>query len=146
MTKPAIENPVINSPFSEPTQHFFTTDSGEVTPETVPGRRQSDYLIPIPLPKKRVNQPTISGITPESYERQDMKLVNDIRDEIGRWRSDYPILLSLFKETRRPVGGMTQGGMRRRWFMTGSRSQIQRLTAVVRSELSLDRRFVSWVS
>ena len=37
MAKQAIEDPVINSLFSEPTQHFSTTDSGKVTPDTVPG-------------------------------------------------------------------------------------------------------------
>ena len=51
MSKAAIENPVINSPFAEPARHFHTTDSGEVTPVIVDGRRKSDYLIPIAQPK-----------------------------------------------------------------------------------------------
>ncbi len=42
---------------------------------------------------------------------------------LGRGKSDYLILLLLFKETRRLVGGMTRG-VRQRWFMAGLRSQI----------------------
>jgi hypothetical protein len=37
-----IENPVINSPFVEPTQHFATTD-GQVTGEIEPRRRPSAF-------------------------------------------------------------------------------------------------------
>ncbi len=42
MKQVIIENPVINSPFGEPTRHFRFTDEG-ITNEIVEGRRTSSY-------------------------------------------------------------------------------------------------------
>ena len=86
MPQSTIENPVINSPFAEPGRHFFTTDSGEVTPQIVAGRRNSDYLIPIAQPRKRAAQSVLPGIGPDHFEREETKLVNELRQEVGRWR------------------------------------------------------------
>jgi len=47
-----IENPIINSPFDEPTRHFRFSDEG-ITNEVVEGRRTSQYFIPIAKPKKK---------------------------------------------------------------------------------------------
>jgi type III restriction enzyme len=50
-----IENPVINSPFAEPTRHFRFTDEG-ISDQINEGRRVSSYFVPIPRPKKRSQQ------------------------------------------------------------------------------------------
>jgi hypothetical protein len=50
-----IVNPVLNSPFEEPTRHFRFTDDG-ITNEEVPTRRLSGYFVPIPQPKKKGKQ------------------------------------------------------------------------------------------
>jgi hypothetical protein len=42
MPQTVIENPIINSPFTEPDQHFRFTDEG-ITNEIVAGRRISSY-------------------------------------------------------------------------------------------------------
>ena len=47
-----IENPIINSPFDEPTRHFRFDDEG-ITNEEVLGRRVSHYFVPIAPSKKR---------------------------------------------------------------------------------------------
>jgi hypothetical protein len=47
-----IENPIINSPFDEPTRHFRLSDEG-ITNEIVDGRRTSSYFVPIAKPKKK---------------------------------------------------------------------------------------------
>ena len=44
MTQVVIENPIINSPFDEPTQHFRFTDEG-ITDEIIEGRRISSYFV-----------------------------------------------------------------------------------------------------
>ena len=44
MSQVVIENPVINSPFCEPTRHFRFTDEG-ITNEIENGRRISSYLV-----------------------------------------------------------------------------------------------------
>ncbi len=50
-----IENPVINSPFTEPQWHFRFAENG-ITDEIVPGRRRSTYFIPIAQPKFKTGQ------------------------------------------------------------------------------------------
>ena len=45
MKQVIIENPVINSPFSEPQRHF-KFDEGRITDEIVERWRQSEYFIP----------------------------------------------------------------------------------------------------
>ena len=52
MKQVVIENPVINSPFTEPKRHFRFTEQG-ITNEIVEGRRVSSYFIPIPRAKKK---------------------------------------------------------------------------------------------
>ena len=52
MKQVVIENPVINSPYLEPTQHFKFTDDG-ISDEIVEARRISSYFIPIAKPKKK---------------------------------------------------------------------------------------------
>jgi len=47
-----IENPILNSPYAEPTRHFRFSDEG-ITDEIVEGRRISQYFMPIAPPKKK---------------------------------------------------------------------------------------------
>jgi type III restriction enzyme len=52
MSQVVIENPIINSPFDEPTHHFKFSDEG-ITNEVVAGRRTSSYFVPIAKSKKK---------------------------------------------------------------------------------------------
>jgi type III restriction enzyme len=52
MSQVVTENPIINSPFDEPTQYLRFTDEG-ITDEIVEGRRISSYFVPITRPKKK---------------------------------------------------------------------------------------------
>ncbi len=89
LSQVVIENPVINSPFLEPTQHFRFTDEG-ITNEIVPGRRISSYFVPIARPKKKGKQLEIE--TEWTQDRvEENKLVNQIRQRVGPWRKGgYP--------------------------------------------------------
>ena len=50
-----IENPVLNSPFDEPSRHFKFTEDG-ITNEVVEQRRVSAYFIPVPRSRKKSQQ------------------------------------------------------------------------------------------
>lgn len=80
MSQVLIENPIINSPFDEPTRHFCFTDEG-ISDEIVEGRRISSYFVPIARPKKKkgtANQ--LAFDTEWTQDRiEENKLVNDIR-------------------------------------------------------------------
>lgn len=85
MPKTAIENPVINSPFTEPTRHFRFTDEG-ISNETVTGRRSSTYFIPIAQPRKKGAQRSLFGTEWTAERIEENKLVNRIRQRIELWR------------------------------------------------------------
>ncbi len=85
MSQVVIENPVINSPYREPTRHFRFSDEG-ITNETDEGRRESTYFIPIAQSKaKGKNQ--LQFDTEWTRDRiEQNRLVNQIRVRVGLWR------------------------------------------------------------
>ena len=83
MSQVVIENPIINSPFDEPTRHFRFTDEG-ITNEIIAGRRASSYFVPIARPKKKGGT-QLSFDTEWTEDRiEENRLVNDIRRRVGR--------------------------------------------------------------
>jgi type III restriction enzyme len=55
MAQVVIENPVLNSPYEEPSRHFYFDEDG-ITDKVVASRRLSSYFIPIAKPKKKGKQ------------------------------------------------------------------------------------------
>jgi len=85
MSQVVIENPIINSPFDEPTRHFRFSDEG-ITDEIVDGRRTSSYFVPIAKPKKK-GAKQLQFETEWTQDRiEENKLVNDIRRRVAMWR------------------------------------------------------------
>ena len=82
-----IENPILNSPFIEPTRHFHFDDNG-ITNEIVEGRRISSYFVPIPAAKKKgKGAGQIAFDTEWTRDRiEENVLVNQIRQQVNRWR------------------------------------------------------------
>ena len=79
-----IENPILNSPFHEPTRHFRFDDDG-ITDQIVNSRRTSIYFIPIAQPKKKGKQ--LAFDTEWTKDRiEENKFVNRIRPRIAVWR------------------------------------------------------------
>ena len=87
MSQVVIENPIINSPFDEPTRHFRFADEG-ITNEVVDGRRISSYFVPIARPKKKKGAAQQALFDTEwTQDRiEENKLVNDIRRRVALWR------------------------------------------------------------
>src|SRR3990172_550335 len=85
MPHTVIENPVINSPFAEPEQHFRFSDEG-ITDEVIAGRRISSYFVSIARPKKKGKQ--LQFETEWTQDRiEENRLVNQIRQRIKQWRT-----------------------------------------------------------
>ncbi len=79
-----IENPVLNSPFKEPTKHFQFSDEG-ITSQIVEERRRSSYFIPIPQPKKKGAQTSLdSEWTSDRVEENEF--INRVRFQVQVWR------------------------------------------------------------
>ncbi len=75
-----ILNPILHSPFTEPTRHFAFTADG-ITDRIVEGRRKSSTFVPIPDAKKGGQQTSLFDT-----RREDNTLVNQLRDAVAAWR------------------------------------------------------------
>lgn len=88
MANSPIDNPVINSPFTEPTRHFRVKD-GQVTGEVEHRRRPSEFFVPVARPRKAL--PQLALQFGAGVRQQPNEIVNEIRTAVGRWRAQgYP--------------------------------------------------------
>ncbi|MGL4502156.1 MAG: BPTD_3080 family restriction endonuclease, partial [Planktothrix sp.] len=88
MSQVVIENPIINSAFSEPQRHFRFDDDG-ITDEEVLSRRISHYFIPIAQPKKKSKQFQQLEINLGEWTQDrvaENKFINQVRERVGWWR------------------------------------------------------------
>jgi type III restriction enzyme len=53
MPPTVIENPILNSPYREPTRHFRSGANNDITNVIDAGRRGRCYFLPIATPKKK---------------------------------------------------------------------------------------------
>ena len=83
MSSYEVPEPILNSPFEEPAEHWNIIEGEE--PERLPGRRPSVYFYRDPKAPPEKYHGREAGIAIE------MKLVNRIRERVKAWReSDYP--------------------------------------------------------
>ena len=84
MPPPVIDNPILNGPFDEPSRHFAFNEQG-ITDQTVVGRRESGYFLPIATARKKSGQMKF-----ETEWTQDRFLssprINRIRERVKQWR------------------------------------------------------------
>jgi type III restriction enzyme len=93
-----IDNPILNSPFHEPTRHFRFDEDG-VTNQIDDGRRRSIYFVPIPKPKSRggAQLSLPGGIVSEQVTDNDF--INQVREHVGAWQTArYPGITSVTRE------------------------------------------------
>src|SRR5262249_19342666 len=79
-----IQNPILNSPFVEPTRHYLFDNTNTITDKIGEGRRKSSYFIPIAAPKKKVKGLYDSLLADEKQTETDH--VNRIRASVKLWR------------------------------------------------------------
>ena len=84
MRQVVIENPILNSPFEEPTRHWRFTDEG-ITNEILKGRRISQYLVPVAQPRGRGKQQTFDSQLMQD-RLEENKFINDTRARVAPWR------------------------------------------------------------
>ena len=95
-----IENPILNSPYREPTRYFEFDDDG-ITSRVVPGRRPSSFFIPIAQPRKKVagTQLTLPGESWTAERLQPNAFINQVREHVGLWRrAGYPGITAVTRE------------------------------------------------
>jgi type III restriction enzyme len=78
-----IDNPILNSPYGEPTRHFRFDANDQITNIIDAGRRGSSYFLPIASPKKK----GAPGLFDDIEEKKtDSGHVNRIRQLVKQWR------------------------------------------------------------
>lgn len=82
-----IDNPILNSPFFEPTRHFDFTDEG-ISDQVLDGRRSSSYFVPIPSSKKKGGKQLAFDTEWTRDRLAENELVNEIRNTVGIWRQN----------------------------------------------------------
>ena len=87
MAPVVIEQPVINSPFMEPSRHFKFGDHG-ITNAIVSGRRVSSYFVPIPKPKKKSKGSKQLALDEEWVQDrvEENRFINQVRERVKLWR------------------------------------------------------------
>jgi len=82
---PAVEQPILNSPYYEPEQHWVYGKDGKAS--RMPGRRPATYFWT--TQRTGSEQLQMEGITSD-YGAEDMPLVNALREDVAKWRkSNY---------------------------------------------------------
>jgi type III restriction enzyme len=99
MKQVVIENPVLNSAFTEPRRHYRFTDEG-ITDEIVESRRISSYFVPVPQPRKRGKDKQLVFETEWTKDRiEENKFINQVRGRVALWRQGN--YTGITKTTRR---------------------------------------------
>jgi type III restriction enzyme len=83
MTDVLIENPILNSPYREPSRHFLFGEAG-ITGEIIEERRQSSYFVPVPAPKKRAQLPLDTEWTADRIRENEF--INRMRERVALFR------------------------------------------------------------
>jgi len=87
VTAAVIDNPILNSPFAEPTRHWDLDESGIPTGTPALGRRRSEFIVPVPPPKHKVKAQATLDLEDEYGKRQPNDYINEIRAKVAQWRS-----------------------------------------------------------
>lgn len=141
MKQVIIENPIINSAFSEPKQHF-RFDSDGITNDIVESRRQSHYFIPIAKPKKKSQQLELDLESWTQDRIEENKFINQIRDRVSSWRQlGYRGTLNITSTTRRLLEYWTNPERERRLFFC----QIEALETVIYITEIADKSGDTWI-
>jgi type III restriction enzyme len=88
MPQRTIENPVINSPFKEPSRHYRFDDEG-ITNEILESRRVSSYFVPIAKPRKKGKQLVLDSDWTQDRVKENVE-INRIRGLVTRCTPSKP--------------------------------------------------------
>ena len=80
------DNPILNSPFYKPEEHWLLDKAGSPMGPIIRGRRESGHLVPIPATQRRKREEANQLIEDERKEEKN-KLVNEIREQVDEWRA-----------------------------------------------------------
>ena len=96
MENPFFDQPIINSPYVYPSQHWELDEEGQPTQRIIDSRRGAEFVTPIPKPRQRgrarggQQQLVIDeglGLSTQEQQYDVTGAVNEIRRRVDQWRS-----------------------------------------------------------
>jgi type III restriction enzyme len=81
-----VDNPVINSPFEEPSRQYQLDEEGQPTGIVLNGRRDSIQVVPVPAARRKIKQGELQLDHGATTVKQN-QLVNEIRERVALWRA-----------------------------------------------------------
>ncbi|WP_045566965.1 BPTD_3080 family restriction endonuclease [Burkholderia ubonensis] len=110
---PFFEQPILNSPYEEPTRHHHLDAEGQPLNEPPrDGRRKSELITPVPKPRKRKRKDASKfqinldlhsgdGLSTEEQEYNPTPIINEIRNYVSEWRRLNPAVWGVTPATAR---------------------------------------------
>src|ERR1700744_522210 len=101
-TSPFFEQPILNSPYADPSRHHSLDNEGQPLDEPPrDGRRKSELITPVPKPRKRKGKTSSKdqgnlalhgddGLSSDAQEYNPTPIINEIRSHVGTWRNLAP--------------------------------------------------------
>ena len=93
MSAKFFEQPVLNSPYGYPSRHW-RLENGVPTDYVEETRRQSEYIVPVPKPKRRRGGPAqdamtlgVEELSTAEQEYDPTPIINEIRRHVDAWRT-----------------------------------------------------------
>ena len=85
------EQPVLNSPYEYPTQHWELDGQGQPTQQIIDSRRRVAFITPIPKPRKRKRQLELAlgegqGLSTSQQRYDPTSIINALRRQVDQWR------------------------------------------------------------
>ena len=85
------EQPVLNSPYEYPTQHWELDAQGQPTQQIINSRRRAAFITPIPKPRKHKQQLELAlgegkGLSTAEQQYDPTSNINAIRRQVDQWR------------------------------------------------------------
>src|SRR6266849_1655918 len=85
--------PIRNSPYEYPREHWELDAHGQPTQNIIKGRRRAEFITPIPKPRKRkttAQQAMVfdegKGISNEKQQYDPTSIINELRYQVDQWR------------------------------------------------------------
>ncbi|HCF9581352.1 TPA: DEAD/DEAH box helicase family protein [Pseudomonas aeruginosa] len=99
--------PILNSPYEYPAQHWELDATGQPTQQIAQSRRRADFITPIPRPRKtQVAQASLvfdegKGLSTGAQSYDHTAIINAVRNEVDAWRRLPPSQWRVTPETAR---------------------------------------------
>jgi len=90
------EQPILNSPYECPIQHWELDTDGQPTQRIIESRRSAEFITPIPKPRKRKGaggeQTSFifdegKGLSTEDQQYDPTPVINELRRHVDQWRA-----------------------------------------------------------